>query len=237
MGDSICETSEGKPEAHAALLSLHYFAARRWNDAWRFSLLAGDGAKEIYANLEAARFYERAAEAARFMPMIGHTARAEVLRSLGDVKERAGLFTEAVEAYRRSSQLTDDTVALADLKLKRAVVRMRLGSFSQALRDVSAGQRLLEGVNSVEASRVRAQLLAHGAQVRMAQEQDRMAIEMARARPLPRLRRRTRSRRSPSLMRYSTPRTGGSVRPTRRCTPPWPAGCTRSWAISPGRRR
>ncbi len=129
------QTSEGKPEAHAALLSLHYFAARRWNDAWRFSLLAGDGAKEIYANLEAARFYERAAEAARFMPMIGHTARAEVLRSLGDVKERAGLFTEAVEAYRRSSQLTDDTVALADLKLKRAVVRMRLGSFSQALRE------------------------------------------------------------------------------------------------------
>jgi class 3 adenylate cyclase/tetratricopeptide (TPR) repeat protein len=179
VGDSICATSEGQPEAHAAILSLHYYAARRWNDAWRFSLLAGDDAKEIYANLEAARFYERAAEAARFMPMIGHRARVEVLRSLGDVKERAGLFTEAVEAYRKAAQLTDDPVGLADLKYKRAVVRMRLGTFSQALREVAAGQRLLEGVDSVEASRVRARLLAHGAQVRMAQEQDRMAIEMA----------------------------------------------------------
>ncbi len=179
VGDSICEAAAAHPEKSSELLSLHYFEARRWGDAWHFSRLAGDSASQIYANQDAALFYERATESARFLPGIEPVAKAEVLSSLGDVREKAGMFTQALDAYRRATQLTDDPVALAELKLKRSVVRMRQGAFSQALRDVAAGLRLTETAHSPKAARMTAQLLAHGALVRMAQEKDRPAIELA----------------------------------------------------------
>ena len=108
------------PDAQAALLSLHYFYAQNWADAWHFSRVAGDHAKDMYANLEAARFYERALESARRLPIVHGPDRVAVLTSLGDVRESSGSFQAAFDAYRRASKLAaDDRVSRAELHLKR----------------------------------------------------------------------------------------------------------------------
>ena len=64
VGDSIFAACDGRPEEFSELLSLHYFYAGRWSRSWLFSQMAGDRAKEIYANHEAAAFYQRALQAA-----------------------------------------------------------------------------------------------------------------------------------------------------------------------------
>ena len=52
---------QGHPEEFSELLSLHYFYAKSDGDrTWRFSRMAGNRAREIYANHEAAAFYQRA---------------------------------------------------------------------------------------------------------------------------------------------------------------------------------
>ncbi len=65
VGDATFAACRGHPEEFAEILSLHYFFAKRWSRTWRFSRMAGDRAKEIYANHEAAAFYERALISAR----------------------------------------------------------------------------------------------------------------------------------------------------------------------------
>jgi class 3 adenylate cyclase len=64
VADSIFAACGDNPEEFAEILSLHYFNAKRWSRAWFFSRMAGDRAKEIYANQDAATFYERALQSA-----------------------------------------------------------------------------------------------------------------------------------------------------------------------------
>ena len=59
---SSSNVTRDRPEDAAELLSLHYFNAGRWDEAWKYSCLAGDLAREVYANVDAAKFYERALE-------------------------------------------------------------------------------------------------------------------------------------------------------------------------------
>ena len=53
------------PDEVSELLSLHFSLAKDLERTWRYSLLAGERAKEKFANVEAAEFYRRALEVAR----------------------------------------------------------------------------------------------------------------------------------------------------------------------------
>lgn len=179
IGDSIRLEAEPHPESEAELLSLHYFEARRWREAWRYSLLAGNSAKNVFANLAAATFYRRALASGRHVDLEADQ-RAEVAQLLGDVLEQAGLYDEALDAYRRAGTWVDKGgPERAGLLLKRAHARMRKASYAQALRDASAGLRLLGDKQSVEAARLRAQLRVFRATVRMAQQRPRESLEIA----------------------------------------------------------
>ena len=83
VGDATFAACGGRPEEFAEILSLHYFYAKRWSRTWRFSRMAGDRAREIYANHEAAAFYERALISARHLDWVTHADRAEVLTGHG----------------------------------------------------------------------------------------------------------------------------------------------------------
>jgi tetratricopeptide (TPR) repeat protein len=175
IADSI-ERADGSPD----LLSIHYSAAARWPEAWENSRMAGDHAKSIYANIEAARLYERALEAARYVTEAGDDERVEVLTSLGDVREQSGSFGEALDAYRKATRIVGDhPVQRADLHLKRARAREREGAYSLALREVTTGRKAVDSIETEEAEAARARLLALGAAVRFAHEQYRLAVEQA----------------------------------------------------------
>ncbi len=170
----------GHVEDAADLLAMHYFLGGDHERAWHFSRIAGDSARDAYANVEAAASYEQALESARRLGTVPPGEQARVWIDLGDVRGPIGLFDGAIEAYRRASRLLgDDTIACADVHYKRALMRERAGAYSQALREVTVGYRLVEGNPTMEAAKARARLAVRRAFVRQVQERPAQALEVA----------------------------------------------------------
>ncbi|MBM7503875.1 adenylate/guanylate cyclase domain-containing protein [Agromyces aurantiacus] len=180
VGDAIAATASGGRAGQVELLSVHYSEAGRWPEAWESSRRAGDRAKEIYANLEAATFYRRALIASRNVPGLPPIAVADVAEALGDVLELAGLFEQSVDAFRQAGRLVrDDPIRSADVLLKRARARARTGSYAPAYRDLTVGRRLVGDLDSPEALRATARLNALNAQIRQLQEHMPAAVRLA----------------------------------------------------------
>jgi tetratricopeptide (TPR) repeat protein len=153
----------------AALLSVHYSAAGRWSEAWHYARRAGDLAKKIYANLEAASFYEQALEAARYVPEATAHQRTGVLTALGDVRYGAGLYDEAGNAFRRARRSAEDPVDVARLCLKEAKIAHKRGLFSQALRWTTKGRQGLDNIDTTQARAQGAELKVWAGVARYAQ--------------------------------------------------------------------
>lgn len=178
VGDSILAAAGDDPESEAALLSLHYFSARRWTEAWHYSRVAGEAARGVFANHAAATFYRRALAASRHLDL-GNTERSLISEALGEVLEQAGLYEEALHAYKRAMASVDDDDRRAELLLKRAQVKMRQAAYPQALRDTSAGLRILDGAEEACSVGLRARLLAFRSTVRMAQQRPTETLRLA----------------------------------------------------------
>jgi class 3 adenylate cyclase/tetratricopeptide (TPR) repeat protein len=164
-------------ETEAALVSLHFLNAQRYEEAWRYARTAGERASGVYANVEAAVFFERAIAAARRLPEVARVDLAAVWEQLGDVRERAGAYDSSLRAYRSARRLLAANPLLeARLFLKEAWIPERMGRFSEAVRAVRKGLGVLEPVAGVEAARQRAELTAWYAALRQAQGRPREAV-------------------------------------------------------------
>ena len=172
---------DGHPELEAELLSLHYLHARSYAEAWRFARLAGERARDKYANVDAATLFERALTAARALPEVDAFELAAVWEALGDVRDRSGEFEAAVAAYLSARRLVrDDPIRESGVLLKVAWIPERVGRYSDAVRWIRKGQRILEHTTGTEAARRRAQLAAWYAAIRQAQGRSREAITWCR---------------------------------------------------------
>ena len=189
IGDELETRAGANAEGEAGLLSLHFFHAHRFDKAWEYARRAAERAQAIYANVDAAAFYERALAAGRHL-CVPKAALASVAEALGDVCDRAGDFRQAGAAYREARRLHDgDPVDEARLLLKHAWIPERLGRYSEALRWISRGQRLLENVEEENAAKQRAHLHAWRAQIKISQGRfaegaewcDRAVVEAERA--------------------------------------------------------
>jgi class 3 adenylate cyclase/tetratricopeptide (TPR) repeat protein len=168
------------PHTIADSLALHFSRAGDYDRAWRYARIAADRARHAYANADAARLYEMALDAARRTPGADPHACIQVWTDLGVVRELNGMFEASLEAYRRGLKLVhDDPVARADLLNSCATAKERAGAFGSALRDLTIGRRLVDGLDSVAATRTRARLTAGTALVRFAQDHSRRAFEQA----------------------------------------------------------
>jgi tetratricopeptide (TPR) repeat protein len=175
VGETIERTADD-PDEQAELLSLHFFHSDQPAKAWRYSLTAGERARSLYANLEAAEFYGRAIESSRRIE-VPAAGLLHVHESLGDVRERAGVYAEAATAYAAARRIVADQPHLAGrLLLKEAEVRERLGRYSDALRWYRRGMNAIEGIDDPEALRLRAQLRVGYASIRQAQGRNAEAI-------------------------------------------------------------
>jgi class 3 adenylate cyclase/tetratricopeptide (TPR) repeat protein len=167
-------------EEHAATLALHYSEAQRHAEAWHYGRLAGDRARAVAANIEAARFYELALGAARRLRGVNDRERAAVWVSLGAAREAGGLFEQSFEALRRATRLLPgDPVEQARVYALRTRARVRTGSYDLALRQTTAGLRLVAELDAPEAVAARARLRAMRSEVRWLQGHPRWAIELA----------------------------------------------------------
>jgi class 3 adenylate cyclase/tetratricopeptide (TPR) repeat protein len=180
IGDAIRAGESGPPDSQAELLSIHYFHAKRWLDAWVFSRIAGSDAKSLYANTEAAIFFERALEAARHLPEVANSERAEVHTTLGDVLELAGRFEESLLAYRRASRLVaGDRASEGVLLLKRARARMHAGAYRAAMSEATRGSKAVLASDDPLAAKTRARLAALRALIRQAQQRAADALRLS----------------------------------------------------------
>jgi len=166
-------------EDEAELLSLHFHSAQRFDDSWRYSLIAGDRSNDRYANVSALTFYRRALTSAKQIG-VGSAERASVLESIGDVQWRIGAFGDAATAYANARRLlVEDTVYRARLLLKEAKVPYRAGRYAQAIRSVRRALRMLEGLEGEDARRSRVEALAFYAAVRGDQGRLQEAAEVS----------------------------------------------------------
>jgi tetratricopeptide (TPR) repeat protein len=179
-GEAAESLAAADPSRVADVLSLHFSLGQEHEKTWRYARLAGDRALEAYANIEAETHFVRALDAARRLAL-ADAERAGVLTQLGDARERASLFTAALDAYKRASRLVTDPVPQAELSLRRARAKERSGSFSTALRELSSGARILASIDSAAAEECRVRLAAFGAVVRWGQERSADALRRAEA--------------------------------------------------------
>ena len=169
VGDELKARAGTATDDAAGLLSLHFFHAHRFDEAWEYSRTAGGRAQGIWANVDAAAFFERALAAGRHL-RVDRGELASVAESLGDVRDRAGDFRQAESAYREARRLHEgDPVDEARLLLKHAWIPERLGRYSQSLRWIRRAQRLLQGLPGEPVGRQRAQLDAWHASINVKQ--------------------------------------------------------------------
>ena len=176
------ESSAESRESEAPTLALHYSEAQRNERAWHYGRLAGERAQAIAAPVEAARFYELALRAGARVREVTNRDRASVCILLGDARETAGMFDASFEALRRAtSLLSGDPLEQARVYGLRARSRARTAAYGLALRETTAGLRLLDRFDSVEGSvlGVRASLRAMRAEVRWFQGRPREAVRLA----------------------------------------------------------
>lgn len=176
----LTEMHADHPDAVADLLSLHYSVGGDAERAWHYSKIAGDQARDAYANVEAAAHYVRAIESARRLPQVEDSDRLRVWTDLGEVREQAGLFDAAQDAYQKAYQLAaGDPMARARVMLKRARTRERAGQYPVALRNTTEIKKLLKDDQSTAGARVKSQATSFAAFVRQRQEKPREALDVA----------------------------------------------------------
>jgi class 3 adenylate cyclase/tetratricopeptide (TPR) repeat protein len=177
-GETIELWAGERVHEHAELLSLHFYQAGRYLEAWEYSRLAGHRAERKFANTEAADFYRRAIDSAKRVGSVPDSDLGAVLESLGDVAERAGLYETAAAAYREARRLARTPVQEAELLLKAGLIRERAGRYSDAVAWYRRGLRVLDGATNDPAARsVGARILVWFASSRRQQGRFLEAIE------------------------------------------------------------
>jgi len=173
---------------HAELLSIHFSHAGDRERSWRYSVTAGNRAREKYANAESATLYRRALESAPFLDDIEPAAIVSVLESLGDVCELGARYDDSARAYadarrrllREAGSDAAHTLTLARLFRKCGAVEERRGQYVKALRWYGKGLRLVAAATSnAEQHSSRVQLALAYAGVRYRQGRYREMLRWA----------------------------------------------------------
>jgi class 3 adenylate cyclase/tetratricopeptide (TPR) repeat protein len=131
----VARALEERGDAGDGLLSLHFFEAGDYADAWTYAVSAGERAQSTFANVDAAELYERAIAAAANLPGVGVVELARVHEALGDVCERFAAFERAFASLARGRELVGKDSAVADARLlsKQAGLHEHLGRYADAL--------------------------------------------------------------------------------------------------------
>jgi class 3 adenylate cyclase/tetratricopeptide (TPR) repeat protein len=155
---AIAERAAGSEAEVAESLSLHTSAAGRFEDAWRYSLLAGERARSMYAHAEALVFFGRARAAARRLPTIDAADLARLLESIGDEHARLAEIQPALAAYQeaRRHAPADAKHMRARVALSAALAVERAGARTRAARWLGIAQREATSADTTElAARIR----------------------------------------------------------------------------------
>ena len=149
LAGELLERHSRYPDDAAEELSRHFSVARRYEAAWRYSLVAAARARHNAAPVEAAAFLRRALEAGTKVAPVTNDQLAEVWTQLGDVCEFSGQYEQAEIAYGQARRRRrGDVLATVDLYRKEGRLRERSRRYSSALRWYGKGFRLLDELSA-----------------------------------------------------------------------------------------
>ena len=183
LHERVGETIEAKAgesvEEEVATLALHFHEAQRWDKAWTYNRLAGDHAARVYANADAARFFQRALVAGRRL-RVPPGDRVPVLMHLSDAFRLLGRYGDSDEALETARHLLKgDLLASAPTVIAQAILPSRQGRFRHTTLRVNRALRRLEGLEGADAAAFRARLLVINAGTRYFQNRQAEAIHWA----------------------------------------------------------
>jgi class 3 adenylate cyclase/tetratricopeptide (TPR) repeat protein len=179
VGDAIVKEHATDLEDHAEVLSMHFFSAQRFGESWIYSRIAGDRAEGKFAIAQAAEFYERALASVKRVDGISPIEIGVLHETVGDLREKLGQYKEASAAYTEArAAFGDDPARQAGLFLKQSWIPDRSGKFTEALRWLTRGMRLVEGRNDPESAREHARLICFYGAVRQSQGRHAEAIRL-----------------------------------------------------------
>jgi class 3 adenylate cyclase/tetratricopeptide (TPR) repeat protein len=158
-------------ESFADALSLHFSRAQDWEKTRIYARLAGERAKRMFAPSEAALQFERAVEAARFLPGLSAGEVAADWGELGDARLWLGYYGQAEDAYRRAAAMVAaELVPWAKNVDKQArVVGEYQRRYRSSIRLLHRALARLEAEGGVGAEAVSVQLLMREAEIRARQ--------------------------------------------------------------------
>ncbi|GAC1611885.1 MAG: adenylate/guanylate cyclase domain-containing protein [Mycobacteriales bacterium] len=167
-GETIERIAAGNSADVAGLLSLHFYYAGRYGQAWTYSRLAAEHASAMHANVQAAALYERGICAVSRLRPAHDPELASTYEALADVRTRIGEFTKAADGYRMARRLVGgDSLRQARLLLKQGEVCQHLGRFAQARAWLRRADRAVGGVDGSEPASLRAQVAVALASIAM----------------------------------------------------------------------
>ena len=170
-----------KPEAIAGILAQHFARAELPEEAFQYARLAAEQAQSRYANAEATEYFQLALANMGDESTSDRSTRLELLTSLGQVEERAGMLEDSLETYRRALKLAGDNPVLrAELLGERAAAKERMRSFRGAVGDLRKGLSLLRELTTEEAAARRARLETSLAWIVYGQGKFKKALTQAR---------------------------------------------------------
>jgi class 3 adenylate cyclase/tetratricopeptide (TPR) repeat protein len=172
-------TSQGEISEVTGELALHFSLAGDKRKAWQYGCTAARQAAQTGANADAAKLYEMALDASNGLDLPAGDL-SLIWRELSLVRETAGLLDEAASALKKAlATCGDDSIARAEIVCMRGILKDRNRNFTAALRDMSVGRKLVEGLTSDRAMKCRARLCAWSANINFGQDRLERARTLA----------------------------------------------------------
>ena len=180
VGESFERSAGADATALADQLTRHFFEAGVWEKSLRYGLVAGRDARAVYANQDAAAFFERALVAGTRLRGTRADLVASIAEALGEVRLVLGETDAAVAAFRIARRrVRGDVIEEARLLGREAAVVVRTGDQRRVRRLLLQGLRRLDDIRSIRATAERADLGAQLAWVEQRLGRPREAIEIA----------------------------------------------------------
>jgi tetratricopeptide (TPR) repeat protein len=140
IGEDLERDHKDEMNEHCDVLARHFDLGRDSKKAAGYLVMAGDKAKRVYANAEAADYYERGLAHLRAPTKEGRPqVICRVLEELADVRSLTGDYAAAVNRYREALERAVAPVERARLEGKLGGVCYRQGQLEQGIEHLEAG--------------------------------------------------------------------------------------------------
>ena len=154
--------TEYNPEETGGLLSLHYFLAGEYEQAWPYARMAGERAAAQFASQEAAKLFQRAIDAVRRLQDVPNGLVADLYHALVEALIASGDFRSASAACATEARYRkDDPVGLGNVLLQQAKIQARLDTYSRALWWLTRSRTVLATTDAPGAKPVAANAAAY----------------------------------------------------------------------------